>query len=236
MNNGMFKWNGTEVTDLLKNAIIEEGIYHKTIYWRITWDENLEDFCMVRTMSNGTLSCLIDEIKPIFNLQKIGTHWIKYNNKKLILLKVNLFEGSIIYDLTLDLFDFHPKLCSEVQKIFAFRDLLGISKSYEKSIVLREITKYNYISPVSFYEPNMEPSSSGKIPNTVLEKWFKDTSIDQVVKKMFKIEDAKELVSVLYNLRCQLEKVVERCDRNSIIFVDEIVSKVGAKLQNILEI
>ena len=233
----MFNWDGSEVTNLLKDCNIEEGIYGKYIYWKIYDDSlgvNSPQYCMVRTMSNGTLSCLIDEIKPIFKLQKIGTHWIKYNGKKLILLKVNLnSEGAIIFDLTLDLLPYHERLAGEVRKIFAFRELLGMTKSYEKSIILREYKKY--IVPISFYEPNMEPSC-GKfiLPKTVLEKWFEDISIDEVVKKMLEIESSQEITLKLYNLRSEIEKIVERCDRNCITFVDEILSRVGARLQHIL--
>ena len=228
----MFKWNGSEVTELIKNSIIEEGIFNKTISWRVIYEDR-EEYCMVRSISNGILPCLIDEMKPIFNLEKIGTHWTKYNNKKLLLLKVNIDNtGAIIYDLRLNLLPFNEKLCHEVQKIFAFRSLLGMSKSYETSIILRE--RNNYVIPISFYEPNMEPSSEGKIPNTVLEKWFKNISIDEVVKNMLKIKDLKEIVNVLHNFRSELEKVVQRCDRTSISFVDEILTKIGSCLQYIL--
>lgn len=228
----MFEWNGSEVTELIKNSIIEEAVYNKTIYWRVIHNEK-EQYCMVRSMSNGILPCLIDEIKPIFDLEKIGTHWTKYNNKKLLLLKVNVnVTGSIIYDLHLDIFPFNEKLCHEVQKIFAFRNLLGMSKSYETSIILRKINKY--IVPISYYEPNMEPSSEGKIPNTVLDKWFKNISIEEVVKNMLKIKDLKEIANILHAFRSKLEKVVKRCDNSSITFVDEIISRIGSCLQHIL--
>jgi hypothetical protein len=229
----MFSWDGSEVTHLIKDCDIEEAIYVKTIYWKII-NKNQEEICMIRPMSNGTLSCLIDEIKPIFSLQKIGTHWIKYNNKKLILLKVNLnAEGCVIFDLTLDLLPYKEKLAHEVRKIFVFRELLGMSKSYDTSIILKKAKRE--IIPISFYEPNMVPScGKSPIPKTVLEKWFKDVSIDEMVKKMLKIDSSKEIVNVLYKLRLEIEKVVERCDRNSITFVDEILSRVGARLQYIL--
>lgn len=237
--NNMFNWDGSQI--FLENMILEEGIYNKTIYWRIHYiyeKEQKEEICEVKKSSNKSIPCLIDEIKPIFDLKKIGTHWTKYKGKYLILLKVDLDENrSIKYHLSLDLYKYNQKIEKEIQKIFAFRDMLGMSRSYEKSIILKDINskKLKYMVPVSFYEPNMTPSNDGKIiPNSVLEKWFHDTTIDDVIKKMLKIDKPEDIGSGLLKLRQNLENIVERCDRDSIMFVDEILTKIGSKLQFIL--
>lgn len=229
----MFEWDGTDVTEIIKNAIIQEATYKKTIYWRVKWRDKVE-VCIVRNINSGLLPCLIDEIKPIFSLKKIGTHWMKFDNKKFLLLRVERDEkGSIIYDLHLDDFKYHNSLKIEVQKIFVFRELLGMSKSYESSIILRISNRL--VIPISFYDPNMEPSNcKNVIPNTVLDKWFKNTSIDEVLKKMLGIEKLDDIGVLLYNLRIELEKIVKRCNPESVIYIDEILTRIGARLQHIL--
>lgn len=238
----MFTWDGSEVTDLIKKAIIEEGVYEKSIYWRLTFinEGNKSEVCMLRRIYN-VIPCLIDEIKPIFNLEKIGTHWIRHDNKKFLLLRVKLDKEEIIHDLTLNLLPFDEKyenLNYEIRKIFAFRDMLGMSRNTEKSIILRKINfvNYNYILPISFYDANMEPSTAKtRISQIILEKWFNDISVDEIIKKMLKVKYLDEITEVLYTLRKKLENVVQRCDSNHIIFVDEIIAKIGTKLQSILK-
>ena len=108
-----------------------------------------------------------------------------------------------------------------------------MSKNFEKSIILRK--QKNFIIPISFYDPNMEPSIEEKvIPNTILEKWFKDTTLDQEVKKMLNIENLEQISQILYDLRNKLEEIVMRCDSKSIMFVDEILKRIGSRLQYIL--
>ena len=57
---------------------------------------------MVRN-SNTTLPCLIDELKPIFQVVKNGTHWVKYKGKKTILMRVVMRDGKIIEISSIDI-------------------------------------------------------------------------------------------------------------------------------------
>ena len=98
----MLFWDGTEITDFLKESriTVEEGIFEKIIYWKIQ-DGDKKEYCQIR-FSQNILPCLIDELKPVFGLTKIGTHWIKYKGRFLILLK-SLHRNDVVYfDLTLD--------------------------------------------------------------------------------------------------------------------------------------
>lgn len=230
----MFKWDGSEISDFIndKKTIIEEGNYECNTYWQITCEE-IKEICIARS-TKCTLACLIDEIKPIFGLEKMGTHWAKFKNKKYILIKPEIIKGIIIKEITLNQINYNRRIEKDVQKIFIFRELLGMSKNFETSIVLRK--KGLEIKAISYYEPNMTPSNSGKVlPNTVLEKWFKNTSIDLEVKKMFNIEKLDNINYVLFELRGKLEKIFYRLDPESVTNLDEILSRVRSRLQFILE-
>jgi hypothetical protein len=231
----MFKWDGSEIKDLFSNeTIIEEGKLDKNTYWRIIRG-NKEEYCLLRNATNNsTLSCLIDELKPIFKIEKNGTHWIRYKGKKYILLKVNTKNRVVILDLSLDKFGYHEYLEPEVQKIFIFRELLGLSCNYEKNIVLRKVGKF--IKPISFYETNMIPAKEEKvIPNKIIEKWFSNNTLDEIVKRMFRIKTNQDIINLTHELRNKMEKIVERVDKNHITTVSEIIQRIVNRLQYILD-
>ena len=229
----MFKWNGSDISTFIydNKTIIEEGLYKKNIYWKIKNEENTE-ICLKR--NGNSLACLIDEMKPIFDLEKIGTHWFKFKGKNIILLKPKIKNEIIVEELTLDQIEYRKDLENEVQKIFLFRELLGTSRNYESSIILRK-NKF-FIKPISFYEPNMNPSLNGKvIPDTILDKWFKNTDLDRMVKDFFKVEKFEDINKVLLDFRNKLNIIVERVDPNAITNLDEIISRIRSRLQFILE-
>ena len=229
----MFKWDGSDVTDFINNekTFIREAEYKKITYWVII-NEKERETCSVKP-TTSLLSCLIDEMKPIFGLEKIGTHWFKFKGKNMLMHKLEIVDGCILEELTLKDVKYNEKLEPEVQKIFIFREILGMSKSFESSIVLRN--KKFFIKPVSFYEPNMVPSKkSNVLPNTILDKWFSKTSVDKVVLKMFKLDKIENLTSVLLELKTKLDKIVERVNPDAVTNIDEILSRIRTRLQSIL--
>lgn len=240
----MFRWDGSDITNIISGCDIYTGNFNKLKYWIIHFNEHDNDhdndkigdndhdkeICIVRTSKN-TLSCLVDEIKSVFNLEKIGTHWCKINGKIYILFKcVYDKNGYIKEETTLSNFDNILLLNKDkIQEVFVFRELLGVTCSYESSIIVRE----NKI-PISFYEPNMTTEDVKVIPGTVLDKWFEDTSIDQVVKRLCKINNIDELPMVLYELRNKLEKIIERVDKRAITYKDCIMNRITQRLQTSL--
>jgi len=236
----MFKWDGSELTSLFKRKDVywEEGIYEKNIYWRVYYPINnllREEICIVRSCSS-TLSCIIDEMKPIFKIDKLGTHWIKYKSKMLILIRPNIKNSTIIDEISLKYFLNAEKnifFKKEVQRILLFRELLGISRSGESSIICRQ-TPLN-VKPISFYEPNMTPLKEGKvISNFMLNKWFSDTSIDDEIIIFLNIKEIKDLTRYLFNLRIKFEEIVNRIDKDAIAYIDAILNRIQTRLQHIL--
>lgn len=196
-------------------------------------EEDEENVGIVRT-STTTYPCLIDEIKPVFGLHKVGTHWFRQYNKIMILQKARTRNGVVIQELRLnDLSYHHERLEPEVRKIFTFRELLGMSKNHESAIILREFE--DVIVPISFYEPGMDPAHKGKvIPESILKRWFGNMTIDLLVKKLLQIEKSDEMTKKLAEIRSHLEEIVNRVDKEQITFVDEILTRIRKRLQYIL--
>lgn len=233
----MFNWDGSNVTDIISQSDIYGAKYNKNTYWIIKYTNSngdiIEETCSVRSCKNG-LSCLIDELKPIFGLIKMGTHWCVQGNKTKLLIKVNKTEeGYIKEELHLSSFEsLSPIFKSQVQEIYTFRELLGVTCSYDKSIIVRSYK--NNVYPVSFYEPNMVTEDKKVIPFIILNKWFEGTSIDDVVKRLVKIYSIDKMGTVLHNLRSKIDKVIERVDRRTIMYKTCIINRITERLQTTL--
>lgn len=231
----MLKWDGTNITNLVKReeVFIEEALLDKHIYWRLNFFEHgnwKTDLCIVKSSTHNSMCCFIDELKPLFKLNKVGSHWLKFKNKTLVLYKPHIENDMIVNDVTLNLVEYRKRLRKEVQKIFTFRELLAISRSFESSITLRVYK--NRIKPISFYEPNMNPGGNSKIiPETVLEKWFDNTTIDDVIKDMLKINSIEEMGPLLLNLKTKMDEACMRVDPTLITTTDEIISRIRSRLQ-----
>lgn len=256
----MFKWDGSEVTDIISKSDIYEANYGKYKYWVIanqditqqnitqqnTTQQNAtcqnaachspegrSEICMIRT-SKTNIPCLIDEIKTIFNLPKIGTHWCKQGGKVRILIKCpKTPEGYIKEEISLSEIKNPTNLLKlQVQETFAYRELLGVTCSYNSNINIREGKNGPY--PVSFYEPNMLVTDNKIIPFTVLEKWFDETSIDQVVKRLCQIDNINDLPTLLHTLRGKLDIIIDRVDKRNISFKFCIINRITERLQTTL--
>lgn len=247
----MLKWDGTDITPLISKSSVYEGKHLKTKYWLIhipdsDKEKGFSETCIAKGSKNN-IPCLIDELKPIFGLQKLGTHWCKHKGKYMILIRcVKTPDDHIKQELTLDKIDVRKNTSSDssegsrmgllklqIQEIFAFRELLGISCSFESSILIREYK--NSIYPISQSEASMSFNDTKcRVPETMLNKWFEETNIDTVVARILKIHDLRYMTEVLNDIGTKIESVIERLDRTLIAYKDGIVSRITERLQSSL--
>lgn len=233
-----FLWDGSDLGNILDENIKAITEVDDVTYWKISLNEQ-EEICIVRRIST-TCPCLIDELKLIFGLPKLGTHRVTYQNKLLLLIKATVNkEGCIEKEITLDNFSLphilnNNTFISRVQELLVFRDLLGISKSYEKSIIIR----WRYDSsesayrpyPVSFYEPGMKPFIKNRIiPKNISDKWFSknDSDISSVTRRLLNVSKVEDIPDAIYNLRINIEKTIERVDRTLIFYVTFILDRIS---------
>lgn len=239
----MFKWDGSNVTDILLKAEILEGIFNKTTYWIIKLDRKYT--CIVKNKifnsqksgNNESLPCIIDEIKPLFGLPKVGSHWCKLFGKHRVLLRCT--DNDIIReDIALNKLDMtvvkkNQILFYQIQELFTFRELLGITQSFNSNVVVRTDGKNVY--PLSINESSMVIDDSNVLPTTVLDLWFEDTSVDKVALRLLKVRSINDIKNI-HKLRSDIEKVIERVDRRNIIYASYIVTRIIERLQAVLNV
>jgi hypothetical protein len=234
----MFKWDGTDVTEFISKCDIFGAKFNRLKYWVIQYTDPetkkiSEDTCIIKSSKNS-LPCLVDELKVIFGLPKLGTHWCRLNGKTYTLVKcIRTIEGYIKEEITLNMIAVStPLLIMQIQEVFAFRELLGVTCSYESSIIIREGKTGPY--PISFNEPNMATGDNKVIPFTILDKWFEDSNLDDVVKRLCRINNIDRLATVIYELRKQIDEIIERVDRRAITYKNCIIDRITERLQTTL--
>ena len=233
----MFLWDGSDVTKILKQTYIKirSAITDNCIYWII---ENLEtnryDIIRVRTAATNH-SCLIDEIKPIFGLEKIGTHWAHLDCKIYIFSKCyyKTVDGydTIKEDTVLNDIGYMEELRIPVQNIFIFRELLGIYKNTEKNILVRS---YNHdIKIIGCDEPDLKPFKKNKcISNAILEKWFNEEDVYILTEKFLKLSDMplNEKSCKILQILGLLQSTINRVSKDLITYADEIVTRIRTRV------
>ena len=84
-----FVWDGSYIGLISEQQILNRcGTCGKFEYW-IFYYKGYTSACMIR-FSKYYTQCLVDELKPLFGLNKIGTHYAYYKDKYAILLRARV--------------------------------------------------------------------------------------------------------------------------------------------------
>jgi len=238
----MLTWDGSCITDLLQSEDVDWRVFdtQKNHYWLISRGET-SVIARVKT-STTRHGCVIDELKPVFGLDKVGTHWAKIEGKFYLFYKCPVsgvlvagkYTISVIEEYTLDEINYHPNLKQEVQKVFLFREILGISKNQPRTILLRRkrIGRTTLIQPIGTNEPNLNPAKQEKvISEAILEEWFPDEILDDAIIKFLGFEGKtfEEVNLGIVELSWKMEEVINRVDPDIIICRDEILRRIRAR-------
>ena len=197
-------WDGTELTEYLS-----ESISPSTTTYVKNEDENymdLEDGIGKKTRRRKpTLCCILDELKPVFGLPKVGT----YRYGKYLIQRCRLSpRGNPIEELFINqqvakqLIDSQKE---QVKMTMIFRDIVGITTKTSDLCI-----RYPEGCVVSYHERSLDDRYR-------CNKKYSDLS--KCVAKMVGIEDTTDLEHVnlvLQDLRSKIDGIVNRIDKDYI--------------------
>lgn len=208
--NNKIKWDGS----LIKCKIKEEKEKSGKIFWLVS-DGIKSYWCLVKKITYP-LPCLIDELKPLFGLEKAGTHWCKHQRNKYLLTH---FSGSDAFYLPSNE-DEEDK--EEMQKIILFRYIFNLPLPRNDTIIKRRdkiisIQEINYSNSKFFFTLS------------IYKNWFNNIKPTDVLKKMLHIENDREtiskIVSIMKKINSTIEKVYPTERRISKIFYERATKK-----------
>lgn len=235
-----FKWDGSYLGVISDVNIIRKYAMGNRDYWDITID-NYRTVCMIKKRKDCT-PCILDEFKSLFGLTKIGTHYVKYGIKIIILSQCRLTaEGTVAYEHTLaelkGKVDISTELLFKIRAIYVFRDLFKVSKTNETHIILRIPLESGLRSyPVSFNEGSikLEKIDNFSTPSTISDvchkKWFRDEiygkiyNINELLIPMCKAFTGDTSLMIM-KLKEQMVDICERISHGNYTHIADVVAK-----------
>lgn len=237
-------WDGTYLGILPEGSVIIEQEIRGNKYWRLDIN-GFNIICIIRTITSP-IPCIIDEIKVLFGIPKLGTHYARYKNNTYILIKARLFLNDMKQEIVQEEETLKEcqskslnteKFKEKIIRMYTFRDTVGITKTYDSSIIVRwekMETEEGYIRcepyPISFYEPNVKLTEDYILPQTVLNKWFDEQSPGPVLKAMLKAYTEADLVSVVSRMRFSIARIIKNIDPDYIHLESTIIRRVSSRL------
>lgn len=199
-----------------------------------------------KTFKNCYFECIVDEIKPIFNINKTGTHSIKIGKLYYIIFKTKIKKSNdgfkINWETPLFFLDKNSELFKNdqfihtVRMMIAFKEIIGMRRDIMKKICVKNEKKMILITK---NESNYNSClSESLIPIKIFENWFPEKDLSDYVKLMCnaidKITDDgieyKESFEILFSIRNKVSNVINRIDNKYIQFCDFIINNCNKYL------
>lgn len=223
-------WNGSFIGSFPDTIIVNND----QAWWTLNIN-GTQVQCFVRADAKP-LACIADELKPIFGLAKNGTHRIKIGKKFFVLTRPFLdASGAPTKCPTLSDFpsldDLHrdPEFTARIQKIFMYRDLLGLAATHNGTVGVCQAN--GALTPFSFKEINTVTrvgKNTSVLTKSALE-WFDNTTPYDVVKEMTRTS-FRSVPIVIAELRTKIRECVERIDPEWIWFADTVLERTARHL------
>jgi len=222
------KWDGSYLSSIgCKDVTIE----YKDGNFAIVTIKDLKIEGYVNKVKSS-LPAIIDELKPIFQLLKTGTH-LFYSGRSLYLInKCDREHDTSLKDLEKE----DHKLVTaylkkQVQNILAFRDVVGVKGNNEGHIIVRR-EKGKVIKAYSIKELYNEIlKDNSKLSSNMVKKWFDDRSLKDVIKELINYheEDDNEtyVVEYLKEFRELIEEKVLKIDKEYVWIVSYIIERIA---------
>jgi hypothetical protein len=176
------------------------------------------------TCYKDNIPLIADELKPLFNLKKIGRHSCRIGGRKYILHKIS---RSIRHEFP---FSDNISLCKyinedtieDVRRAMIFRYIIGFIKNIESSLWIR-IRSNNEVYVTSHYENiiNYDRCTlKDKIVKKIFDNWdVVDTTLKNMIIKEDKMKD-------LIKLRWKISETINRVDNNYVYLTNAIIRRI----------
>lgn len=138
--------------------------------------------------------CIIDELKELFNITKIGTRWTKVKNSAYVLYKVIVDNNNEVIE-PLRITDFNNKQC---YKIYFFRELFGIPTN--KNVIEGIFINKEFVNFYDIKRQKITNDDCGKISIKEKEEFYLKIKRRDIAKFCFNINDIFEIDKLKDNI------------------------------------
>lgn len=208
------KWDGTDVGEI---SSVVRGLDEYTF--------TLIDNSRVGVSSHNMDYIVIDELKPVFGIDKIGRHSCTYNGNKCIIHRI--LKDSYISDFgSIDSY-----LINEIRDAYTCRWMLGVKQSYHNTVIIRTY-KSGVSRAIPFSEKGVDYTTDShwgsKLPKNIVDKWFGNESDITMEESRFRLVSRYNMTE----FRKAITKVVDRVHPNYTPWITSICSRVYPYLKS----
>lgn len=174
-------WDGTHIGKFNKSEFeivkTQTTLGNKFMLLYINGQQFWSEYIKLSDDDNFSLLCAIDEWKPLFGLEKLGSHSIILDNKKYILFKTP--DPLTIFSISKKLSSINPKMVKgehldQIRAIILFKYIIGSPFKLRHS---GNFIKYNIATSKFFSHNDLSVRSchdSLDLPNSIINRWLTD--------------------------------------------------------------
>lgn len=244
----MLPWDGSYLGEFKTNIITKRIKFDNINFFLIKLNINIDLVVLCRFIrSNNKIPCIIDEIKPIFGINKIGTHSIKIGKVLYIIYKTQWYiknnEIEIEMGEPLNRIEKNEQFIKsfefDIKSMFAFRDLLGLD-CFESSIYVDTNTKK--IFPLKENKTKGKESTiidiSSNMSISVSRRWFNKNDLNFYINYISGNIKSIQNNNFTYNPITETFMKIHNYVYNVVFFIDKnevwIINYITTRLRNYL--
>jgi hypothetical protein len=233
-------WNGSFLGYIHKTQILHTVKFAGDIYWRLQVKDALYStdttiVCKARGAQNS-FPCIIDQLKEICGIPKIGTHWVRMGKRIFILSRVDSdsqFDVLIYNKLSAFNKNIFLEFSADVKRIFAFKEAFGVKFATLNSIkiVKSEIKSDSEFAgwlPLSVKDTHFDLSKA-IVKKPMIKLWF-NNNIQEVVTEIHKLLDItpENYNKKIHALRSQIDKMILGVDKEAVSLSTALLERIDS--------
>lgn len=234
--NNTLPWDGSHLGQFNRNIITNRWSVLRAKYVELEFEQGYL-YANIKSCDN-LLPCIIEDIKPLFNINKRGIHRITLSKKDYIIYFVPIDEhGNIVWETPLNKIPTTHFLRRDevfrksVQQLLAFCDILSLCGTAEYSIIIRSEKVVINTNDIMTSVIDHDDYDCTVLNKTSFLKWFgENTSLVNTVKEMINFTEDKDIVIVTTELRNSIDTIIKYYDKELIWFGYFIIDRLSRKL------
>jgi hypothetical protein len=218
----VLKWDGSDLGDIGSHITHILNFKNITYYYLLaSFITSKPTYHMVSLKEyKDSVPLICDELKPLFNLSKIGRHKVTIASKEYIMDRFHNQESKMDPEYT----KIYPHITNSVKLCYTFRWIMGLTLSHDSSLIIRKYPN-GLITAISSRENNLDYSDlkrGSKLSQRCLKLWFNNDNedIDKTVKLMINNRD-------LIFLRFDIDRIVRRVDKDMVWWTAFIIERLS---------
>lgn len=211
-------WDGSYLGSFKKTCVLETRDFKPHKMYKLSLKpegrEEMVFWCVMHGVcSNSIYGCVVDEIKPLFGLPKIGTHWLRLEGAKRIAYNIQS-DPVTLHDMKRS--DLDERTLESIKMVFIFRWVTGMTSNATTSVLMTGSGPTSYTGIVDF-----KKWEDAMISKSLYQKWIREDMSD-----VYRRHVTEECIEIKW----AAQDVISRIDKE-LLGVDSLIYERASRLE-----